>query len=648
MLDLTGVKIVKQAIRTLLAVMMISIWCQLPALREAAWAETVPATEQPEKYRDLDTFVDTVIETQRSLLDISAVTVSIVKDGQTVFAKAYGMADRERQIPATADKSIFWIGSTSKLFTWTSVMQQLERGNLDLDTDVNSYLKTFQIPATFDEPITLRHILTHTAGFEEGVLGFLLNFDPDNVGTIEEAMAKHIPMRINEPGAYASYSNYATALAGLIVQNVSGLPFNEYVKKNIFEPLGMERSTFAAPLPADMLDAKTNGYKREAGVLKPQPYELVTGFSPAGAMATTSVDMAKFMLAHLQNGQFGDLQILKPETAKLMHSVINQPDKRLTGMAHGFYEQRVNGHILIGHGGDISQFHANMMLDKEEQLGIFVSYATETGAEGRSQFISTFYDHYYPEKVEPIIPPTDFNERAGKYAGSYQFWRFNKSTIEKALGLMRGNITVAPTGENTLLISGLGEPRQYVEIGEGLFRQVDGEQKVAFAKNDTGEVQDLYIDSAAVVVATRIPTFEGGLFKAFLPFLSFVIFLTVLVGWIYRRTEYKAMLPGERNAIRLSMGVAAANILFVISMGIVIATYQAKLAEDIPLPFAFALIFPMVAALLTVGVVYSSVKAWREGYWRPGRRIHYSLVAFASVYMTIFYYYWNILGLQYV
>jgi len=639
---------VTQVIKKLLATMMIAIGSQLPALTATAWAEAVPAAEQTEKFRDLEIFVDTVIETQRSLLDISAVTVSIVKDGHTVFAKAYGMADRERQIPAMADKSIFWVGSTSKLFAWTSVMQQLERGNLDLDTDVNTYLKTFQIPDTYKEPITLRHILTHTTGFEEGVLGFLLNFDPEKVGTIEETMAKHVPMRINKPGAYASYSNYATALAGLIVQNVSGIPFNEYVEKNIFEPLGMKNSTFAAPLPADMVDAKTNGYKREAGVLRPQPYELVTGFSPAGAMATTSVDMTKFMLAHLQDGQLDGTQILKPETARLMHSVINRPDKRLTGMAHGFYEQRVNGHILIGHAGDISQFHANMMLDKDEQLGIFVSYATDTGFEGRSQFISTFYDHYYPEKLEPITPPADFNARAGRYAGSYQFWRYNKSTIEKALGLARGNITVAPTGENTLLISGFGEPRQYVEIGEDLFRQVDGEQKVAFAKNDEGEIQDLYIDSAAVVAASRIPTFESGFFKALLPLLSFFMFITVLIGWIYRRNEFKAMAPGERNAIRLSMGVAAANILFVISLGMVIAVYQAKLAEDIPLPFALALIFPMIAAALAVGVVFHSVKAWREGYWRPGRRIHYSLVAFASVYMTVFYYYWNILGLQYV
>ena len=640
-----------RVIKIILLTMSVVMASQLPISAEMERTqETGDASkfEKTEKFKDLNTFIDAVIETQRSLLDISAVTVSVVKDGKPIFAKAYGMADRERQIPATADKSMFWIGSTSKLFTWTAVMQQLERGNLDLDTDVNTYLKTFQIPDTYKAPITLRHILTHTAGFEDGVLGFLLNFDPENVGTIEESMAKHVPMRINKPGAYASYSNYATALAGLIVQNVSGIAFNEYVKKNIFDPLGMKSSTFAAPLPAKMIDAKTNGYKREAGVLRPQPYELVTGFSPAGAMATTSVDMTKFMLAHLQNGQLGDTQILKPETARLMHSVINRPDKRLTGMAHGFYEQRVNGHILIGHGGDISQFHANMMLDKDEQLGIFVSYATDTGAEGRSQFISTFYDHYYPEKLETIIPPADFNARAGKYTGSYQFWRRNKSTIEKAFGLARGNIAVTLTGENTLLISGFGEPKQYVEIGEDLFRQVDGEQKVAFSKNDNGEIQDLYIDSAAVVAASRIPTFEGGFFKAFLPLLSFFIFLTVLIGWIYRRNEFKTMALRERNAIRLSMAVAAANILFVVSMGIVIAIYQAKLAEDIPLPFALTLIFPMISGVLAIGVVYCSVKAWREGYWRPGRRIHYSLVAFASAYMTVFYFYWNILGLQYV
>lgn len=223
------------------------------------------AVSATEPYPNLEVFVDGVMETQFKLLDISAMTVSIVKDGEVIFAKGYGMQNREEGIPVMPDASLFRIGSTSKLFTWTAVMQQYERGNLDLDADVNQYLTGFQIPATFDEPITLEHILTHTAGFEDGGLGYLITHNAEDAATIEEFAAKYIPARVNKPGDYSSYSNYATALAGYIVQNVSGIPFDEYIERNILEPLGMNNTTFREPLPERLAGDMTVGYKREAG-----------------------------------------------------------------------------------------------------------------------------------------------------------------------------------------------------------------------------------------------------------------------------------------------------------------------------------------------------------------------------------------------
>lgn len=618
------------------------------AFRPAVAQETAGAEQPEEPFRNLEQFIDTMVNTHLSLLDVSAVTVSIVKDGETVLTKAYGMENREKAKPASAGTSLFFVGSTSKLFTWTAVMQQLERGNLDLDADVNDYLVSFKIPEAFGKPITLRHILTHTTGFEEAALGFLLNYDPDKALSIEEAMARYIPARINPPGAYSSYSNYATALAGLIVQNVSGQSFNDYVRQNIFIPLGMENSTFEAPLPESKLDNKTMGYKRVAGVLRPQPDELVTGFAPAGAMVSTATDMSKFMLAHLQDGQFGTVRILQPETARMMHSVIYRSDERLPGMAHGFYETIVNGHRLIGHGGDISQFHSNLVLDKGEQLGIFVTYVTATDVKGRDEFVRSFYDHYYPEALVQVTPPANFNERAAEYAGQYRLWRHNESTIEKALGLVSGVVSILPSGENTLIFSGLGEPRQYVEIGEDFFREVGGKRKIVFGRADDGSVRDIYFDAAAFVTASRVNAFERGLFTGLLPALSFLIFVSVLTGWIYRRREFRAMPFPERRAVRLSVGVAAANILFLVFMGSVIAVYQMSLFEDIPLVFDLALLLPVFAAVLTVGVLYCALQAWRKGFWRRGRRIHYSLVAFAASFMTVFYYYWNILGWQHV
>lgn len=620
-----------------------------PAAAQATTPVDVSAqtATETEPYPNLATFVDGMMETQFNLLDISAMTVSIVKDGEIIFSKGYGIQNREKGIPVTADKSLFRIGSTSKLFTWTAVMQQVERGNLDLNADVNIYLNKFQIPATFDEPITLKHILTHTPGFEDGGLGYLINYDPDKASSIRDFLATYIPARVNKPGAYGSYSNYATALAGLIVQNVSGIPFDEYIEKNIYEPLGMDHSSFREPLPDTIIDDMTVGYKREAGIYVAQPYEVLGGVRPAGSMASSADDMAKFMMAHLNGGSYGGAQILKPETTKLMHSVLYKGDDRLAGIAHGFYENYINGHRLVGHGGDTFQFHTDMMIDQEENLGIFVSYQTYSGTKGRSEFINTFYDQYYPEPLEAITPPDDFNKRADEYAGTYVFWRRNFSTLEKAMSLAGGEFTIAPSGENTLILSGFEGPRQFVEIGDNLFRQVDGKLRIAFGEDENGNIHDLHIDGLPFMDLSRAPGFETAMFKSVLPLISLLLFLTVWTGWLYRRKDYKAMQAPERTAIRLSMATSGMNVVFVILLGSIMAIYQFEIYENIPTILKVSLVLPILILITTIGMAYFAVKAWREDFWRLGRRIHYTLVTAAAVFMAVFYIYWNMIGWQY-
>lgn len=623
----------------------IAFFVAISASVQAQDEQTPAIPDDP--YPELQTFVDGMMETQFKLLDISAMTVSIVKDGEIILAKGYGMQNREKDIPVSAERSLFRIGSTSKLFTWTAVMQQYERGNLDLDTDVNEYLKTFQIPDTFEEPITLKHVMTHTPGFEDGGLGYLINYDPDKASSIRDFLATHIPARVNKPGAYGSYSNYATALAGLIVQNVSGVPFDEYVEQNILKPLGMNNTSFREPLPDSIIADMTVGYEREVGVFEPRPYEVLGGVRPAGSVASTSVDMAKFMMAYLNGGTLGDAQILKPETTKLMHSVLFQGDERLSAMAYGFYEEYINGHRLVGHGGDTFQFHTDMMIDQDEDLGIFVSYQTFTGTKGRSEFIKTFYDHYYPQPLEKITPPGDFNERADKYAGTYVFWRRNFSTLEKAMGLASAGFSVAPSGDNTLVLSGFEAPIQLVEIDTNLFRQVDGKLRVAFGENANGDIYDMHIDGLPFMGLSRAPAFESPLFKMMLPLAALLLFLTVWTGWFYRRKDYKTMQPSERIAIRLSMATSAFNIAFVVLMVGILATYQVEIYESIPTILKVSLFLPVLAVLTTIGMVFFAVQAWRKGFWRLGRRIHYSLVTAAAVFMVVFYNYWNMIGWQY-
>ncbi|EKE79956.1 serine hydrolase domain-containing protein [Idiomarina xiamenensis] len=603
--------------------------------------------QQDVSFEDIESYIDGTVEAQRAVLEIPAVTVSVVHQGQLIFSKGYGIADNDADKPVNAETSLFRIGSISKLFTWTAVMQLHEQGKLDLDADVNQYLD-FRIPDTFEQPITLRHILTHTAGFEDGALGYLIQYYPNKGIALEQAMQKYMPARLNPPGKVSSYSNYATALAGLIVQRVSGEPFSEYVQRHIFEPLAMHNSSFEEPLPETIRANMVKGYIREQGVLSEQPFEMIDSFSPAGAMSSSANDMARFMLAHLNNGVLDGQRILQADTAQLMHSPLFHGDERLSGMAYGFYEEHINGHRLIGHGGDTMQFHSNLLLDEEQQLGIFVSYMTTTDSQARGAFIEQFYDHYFPYQDEKLTAPADFAERAGQYAGSYIFWRRNDSTIEKAMGLLSGGVSVTPTADNTLLVDGPFDARQYVEIDDNLFRQVDGDELIAFVPDEQGQMTTMYYDSLPFMSLQRTPLLATTPFKVLLPLLSLLLFVHVLISWCYKRKHYKTLSGSQRWLRRSAQLTSLANVTFVVLTSVILISYGEALFTGFPWLFKANLIFPIIASLLALLTLVLLVKSLVAGELSWGRKIYYGLVTLAGLYMLLFYYYWNILGWNYI
>src|SRR6266446_6743808 len=306
---------------------------------------------------DVEAFLDGMMPSQLERENVAGAVIAVVKDGHVIFAKGYGYSDVEKRKPVTPDATLFRPGSISKLFTWTSVMQLVEQGKLDLDKDVSQYLD-FPIPPAFGKPITLRNIMTHTPGFEDTAKELFVA-DASKMRPLSEYLREHIPGRVFPPGVTPAYSNYATTVAGYIVQRTSGKPFEQYVADNIFSPLGMSHTTFVQPLPANLQPLMSSGYTRASQSAK--PFEFVQAF-PAGSVSTSAADMCNFIIAHLQDGRLGNAQILKPETAKLMHTRQFGADPRLNGMALGFYEESRNGHRIIGHGGDTVYFHSDLHL----------------------------------------------------------------------------------------------------------------------------------------------------------------------------------------------------------------------------------------------------------------------------------------------
>ena len=623
----------------------------------AAWSEESPsgataAVPQPAGLTDraeLEAFIDGMMAAHMRSRIIPAATIAIVKDGELFFAKGYGFADREKKIPVKADRTLFRPGSTSKLFTWTAVMQLVERGKLDLDADVNTYLKSFQIPATFPEPITMKHLLTHTAGFEEGAVGYLILKDKSGLKPMREVLAAHIPKRVRPPGTWASYSNYGAALAGLVVENISGMPFADYIEQNILKPLGMERSTFREPLPANLAPDMAVGYKRENGLYEAKPFEFISNFAPAGSMSATATDMARFMIAHLQLGRYGEQRILEEATARQMHSRLFTADPRLPGMAYGFYESNVDGQHIIGHGGDTMYFHSDLALFPEHNVGLFVSYVTE-GGHARSELVEAFVRRYFATEQPALPKPShDFVERGKKFAGKYRFTRHNWSKIEKLMSLPVV-LSVAVTKEGTLAVSVPAlqeEPLQWVEVGPNLFHQIDGPMSLAFTEDGSGKVTHMIFSNMPFMPTYRIAWYTDPVFNYALVALALLLCVTTLVSALRHRKTRKEDPSAARWAVRLAVLVSALTLLFAVSVTIIVSSYGEDLFYGYPTALTAALVLPILTSILTLGVAVLTVLAWRNGYWTRFRRVHYTLFAVFAIGLVWFYVYWNILGWQY-
>jgi CubicO group peptidase (beta-lactamase class C family) len=611
------------------------------------------APHGPTTVEEMEAFVDGFMDAQMKSGPVAGAVVVVVKDGQVFFQKGYGYEDVEKQVPVDPAQTLFRPGSVSKLFTWTSVMQLVERGKLDLDADVNTYLKDFKVADTYPQPVTLRNIMTHTAGFEDGAVGYLFAAKAEDLLPLGEWLAAHQPARVRPPttdfgdGTSASYSNWATALAGHIVEVVSGQSFDDYVAQHIFQPLGMGRSTFGEPLPDTLTPRMSGGYTFEAGAFKSHGFEFIHAAGPAGSLTATGADMGRFMLAHLQDGALGDGRILEPETAQLMHSRVMSPDPALNGHALGFYETYINGRRIIGHGGDTQYFHSVLSLMPETGLGLFAS--VNTGGEGARTSVSlerAFFKHYYPAELPVVKPPADAAKRNARYAGSYRTLRHSYTKFEKVFAAFGGDdVTAMPDG--TLLMGDIfGNPARWVEVGDGVFRMQNADAFAAFKGDDGGRATHV-VGLFPPIVAERIAWYETGKLHGFIVGIAVLLFITILVSAIRQRRVDRALtgqLRWARPALALSGGLL---LLFLVAIGLILAGGFEGLIYKIPPSLYLALTFPLLAIPFALLGAWFAVGLWRSRTWTFGARLHYSLAAVAALAFLVVLNYWNLLGYRF-
>ena len=430
---------------------------------------------------DLEAFFDGALRVQLESKHIAGAVVAVVVGDKLVFAKGYGYADVEKQLPVDPQTTMFRIGSVTKLFTWTSAMQLVEEGKLDLDADINTYLKGtgVQIPAAFGKPITLKNLMTHTPGFEDRPVGLFARRAAD-MKPLAEVLKSDMPARVRPPGVVASYSNYGSGLAGLAVATIAGKTWEEVVEERLLGPLGMKYTLARQPdepkLPATMSKA----YKWADGRFKEEPFEYVP-LSPAGAMSASAADMAHFLIAHLNDGKYGDVRILKPETARRMRERLFAHDPKVDAMCYGFWELNRNGQRIIHHGGDTLLFHTLFAMIPKQKVGLFLSYNTDRAGGAREEILDAFLDRYFPGPQEPRSRTTADVASLKRFEGEYSGSRHSETTYAKLVMLLQP-FTVHANDNGTLTAGFIGEPRRYVPDGPLMFRELGWPPQAAVSR----------------------------------------------------------------------------------------------------------------------------------------------------------------------
>jgi CubicO group peptidase (beta-lactamase class C family) len=646
----------------------------------------------PSNRSDVAAFVDGVISTQLERHDVPGATVAVVAEDELVFAKGYGYADATERREVRADRTLFRVGSVSKLIAYTAVMQQVERDRLSLDADVNSYLEEspVAVPDAYDQPVTLEHLGTHTAGFEDVYRGVFYD-EASDLRPLGRTLADTRPARVRPPGELTAYSNWGAALAGHVVAERTDLAFATYADRNVFTPLGMDNATFRQPVPDRLRDQVATGHRSRNGEFVAGGFEYV-GIPPAGAMSVTATDMAQFMRAHLGNGSIGGAngsgsigganrsssvgsangsidstnrstgstdgsggsgRILDASTATAMHRRHFSHDPRVNGMAYGFIEMDRTGERIVGHGGATELFHTQLVLLPERDVGLFVSYNAPGGAAADPALVDAFLDRYFPApSTRPESSAAGVTERATRVTGEYRSTRVPVTSWWKFAGLGQ-TLTVRATDGGDLLTSvpggaqfGVG-PTRWVEVEPLVYRAADGDATLVFEENENGRVTRLYVGSNPTAAFVRPAWYATTDFTLFVFGGSVAALLASGILWaiaaIYR---WRVGLSRWSRETWLARGIATAPgvlaLVFLVGLAAAATDPYSALAGTSEL-VTVALLIPYAVGILAVGTLVFAVRAWRERAWTRLDRLHYSILAFATIALVSLFVYWEFL-----
>ncbi|UZO79956.1 beta-lactamase family protein [Aquimarina sp. ERC-38] len=425
--------------------------------------------------KDLEIKLDSLITYTMESEQIPGASYIIVKDGKILLKKGYGYTTLGKNLkPIDPDSTIFRIGSITKTFTVTALLQLKDRNLIDLHTDVNQYLKSVKVPTAFKESVTASHLMTHSAGFDELRGRVVYNKNQQlPLKTFLDGKLK----RIRKSGVVSAYSTFGIALAGLLIEDISGLSLEDFMKKNIWDPLNMTMTSIE--LPKNQESNLSIGYEYQNGLNVPQPWEWYHTF-PASSINSTTADMGRYLQMHLNLGQLNNDTILNTESALSMQKQQLSIHSEVYGFAYGFYERKEFGLKTYNHGGDMLGYSSFMTLVPEINLGVFVVHHHEnTGL--RKKVISQVLKHFGTDNIVNSNPER-MHEDVSEFAGNYK-WMSDCYTCSN----YEQQKTYELSANNDSTLSGFS--RKFYQVEPLLFKSYDGKRIMGFKRSEDKKIR---------------------------------------------------------------------------------------------------------------------------------------------------------------
>jgi CubicO group peptidase (beta-lactamase class C family) len=496
----------------------------------------------------LPAFMDVTVPKLMDAGHVPGTAIAVVYRGRVVLLRGYGYADVKSRTRVHPSRTVFHIGSVSKTLTAIAVLQLVEAGRLDLHKDIRAYIP--EMPLRYGA--TMHQLLTHTAGLEERSAGTSTD-RPDYIATMSDRVWRHPPEQIVPPGSVYSYANSHYALAGRVIERVSGVPYAQYMAEHVFAPLAMVRTTAYQPPPMPLAADLTSGYRWRGG-----RYEaLGVGFgyeSAAGGIMTTASDMSRIMMALLGDGSVDGRRLLSGESVRTMLAPQYTPDPRISATAYGFMHWRSHGQDLLHKDGTAGGQIGVMVLDPAHELGVFAA-SNELPGVANHILEPLLTDLFGPEA--PAVTPTALANApdASRLAGWYRDYHHTRNEMTRAIALMlQSRVAVEPDRAIRW------RARRWVQVAPLVFTSSDGRDTIVFRENASGKITSLHAWGATyerIGWTEQRPVHLGFLAVCLIAFLAYPI---SRIRFVLRRRPAS---DEGRSAQRCAVFVGLANLSFV-------------------------------------------------------------------------------------